>query len=107
MGNEPAGLLASVRAASAEVTDLARLVTIDENALERFARELPRIRAHSEPPDYFFVNGTDDTVAYIVTYNAINFGSGWHPYVRKLPGLSGSMTMMAMLTRRFRKLGPI
>jgi hypothetical protein len=36
-----------------------------------------------------------------VTFNAVNFGSGWHPHLDKEPGTSGSVTMLSRLRRRF------
>ena len=56
---------------------------------------------------FFFTGSPADTVAYVVTFTAVNFGSGWHPHVRKLPGRSGSITMMSRLTDRFRTSGPL
>ena len=38
--------------------------------------------------------------------NAINFGSGWWPTIRKRPGLSGYGTMEAGLRDRFQTTGP-
>ncbi|MBA2240737.1 MAG: hypothetical protein H0W09_05775 [Solirubrobacterales bacterium] len=46
-----------------------------------------------------------DRAAYALCFNAINFGSGWWPTIRKRPGLSGSETMMAALEDRFRERG--
>jgi len=44
---------------------------------------------------------------YAVIFNAVNFGSGWHPHLGKDPGASGSMTIMARLRRRFDAEGPL
>ena len=63
-----------------------RSVRIDHDALERYARELP---AESPPtPD---LEGADDETraAFSLQLNAINFGSGWFPTIRKPEGLSG------------------
>jgi len=38
--------------------------------------------------------------------NAINFGSGWWPTIRKRPGLSGYATMATGLSERFEAAGP-
>jgi len=46
------------------------------------------------------------SVEYAVTFNAVNFGSGWHPHLDKEPGSSGSVTMMTRLRRRFEVDGP-
>ena len=42
-----------------------------------------------------------------MTFNAINFGSGWHPFLDKLPGRSGSITMMTRLRDHFVAHGPL
>src|SRR5439155_22529432 len=39
-------------------------------------------------------------------FNAINFGSGWHPHLTKLHGCSGSVTIMTLLRQRFDDAGP-
>jgi hypothetical protein len=41
-----------------------------------------------------------------LTLDAINFGSGWFPHLRKRPGMSGYFTVAASLTDRFRRDGP-
>jgi hypothetical protein len=45
-------------------------------------------------------------VELAVTFNAVNFGSGWHPHLTKLPGCSGSVTIMRLLRERFERDGP-
>ncbi len=86
-----------IRAAAARVAARARAVRIRENAIERYAHELP---AESPPaPD---LEGADDETraAFSLQLNAINFGSGWFPTLRKPPGLSGFRTVEAGLRRR-------
>jgi len=43
--------------------------------------------------------------AYFFTLDAINFGSGWFPTLRKRPGSSGYFTVAWALTDRFREAG--
>jgi len=67
-----------IRAAAARVASEAESVRIDQDALERYARELP---AESPPtPD---LDGADDEAraAFSLQLNAINFGSGWFPTI--------------------------
>ncbi|MBV9410509.1 MAG: hypothetical protein JO148_02850 [Acidimicrobiia bacterium] len=45
------------------------------------------------------------SIEYAVTFNAVNFGSGWHPHLDKEPDSSGSVTMMTRLRRRFDDVG--
>ena len=44
--------------------------------------------------------------AFVLCLDAINFGSGWWPTIRKRPGRSGYFTIAAGLTERFRESGP-
>jgi len=64
-----------------------------------------------EPPAYdesiHFRGTEDETVAYLVTLDSVNFGSGYFPHLAKRPGLSGYGTIAASLTERFRTEGPI
>jgi len=86
-----------IRAAAARVASEAESVRIDQDALERYARELP---AESPPtPD---LDGADDEAraAFSLQLNAINFGSGWFPTIRKPDGLSGFRTIEAALRAR-------
>jgi hypothetical protein len=90
-------LTGEIRAACARVAARARHVRIAEDAIEPYAATLP---AESPPaPD---LKGADleQRAAFSLTLNAINFGSGWFPTLRKPPGLSGFRTMEAALRRR-------
>jgi Potential Queuosine, Q, salvage protein family len=85
-----------IRAACARVAAIARHVRVVEDAVEPYARTLPAI---SPPgPD---LGGADDEerAAFSLTLNAVNFGSGWFPTLRKPSGLSGFRTVEAGLRR--------
>ena len=43
---------------------------------------------------------------YMLTLDAINFGSGWFPTLRKRPGCSGYFTVAWALADHFRCDGP-
>ncbi len=45
-------------------------------------------------------------VEFAVMFNAVNFGSGWHPYMSKLRGKSGNVTLSTRLRQRFESEGP-
>ncbi len=81
-----------VRVACAAVAERAQAVDIDADALIHLASSLdPR------PPEPFPEErwtGTEAARAMAaVTWNAVNFGSGWFPHVVKLPGRSGARTL--------------
>ena len=102
------GLLDEVRARCADVATQATSVRIDEERLAAYATEIDpaEAQAHALDPTYSYVGDPAPTLAWVLTFNAVNFGSGWFPHVRKVPGRSGSITMMTRLTERFRADGP-
>jgi Potential Queuosine, Q, salvage protein family len=101
------GVPERVRAACARVADLARSVRIEEGAIEAYAAGLPRV-ADPEPLDpatYLLEGGREERIAFVLCLDALNFGSGWWPTIRKRPGHSGYFTIAAGLTERFREPG--
>jgi hypothetical protein len=87
-----------VRAACARVADRARQVRVVAEAIEPYARALPP--GPSPAPDLEPGAPDEARAAYSLQLNAINFGSGWFPTLRKPPGLSGFRTVEAALRRR-------
>jgi hypothetical protein len=83
-----------IRAACAGVAARARHVRIVPGAVERYARTLP---AASPPAPDLGGAGPEERAALSLTLNAINFGSGWFPTLRKPAGLSGFRTVEAGL----------
>jgi hypothetical protein len=83
-----------IRAACARVAGRARHVRIVEAAIPAYARSLP---ADSPPAPDLPGAGTEQRAAFSLTLNAINFGSGWFPTLRKPAGLSGFRTVEAGL----------
>ena len=86
----------------------ARQVRIDEPRLAALAGEL--LEASSRPslldPAHNPFDDAEATLAYVVTLDAINFGSGWFPALAKRPGLSGYYTVATALKERFEANGP-
>jgi hypothetical protein len=97
-----------VRSACAWVAARARSVRIEEAALESYAAGLPGAVAPPPPdPASEPAEGDDEArAAFVICLDAINFGSGWWPTVRKRSGRSGYFTIAAGLTERFREAGP-
>lgn len=97
-----------VREACAWVAGRARSVSIDEEAIASYAATLPKkIEVPQLDPATYLVEGDYETrAAFVICSNAINFGSGWWPTIRKRPGHSGYFTIAAGLTERFRAVGP-
>ena len=77
------------------MAERARQVRIVEAAIAPYARTLPS----ESPPAPDLEPGASDEAraAYSLQLNAINFGSGWFPTLRKPPGLRGFRTVEAAL----------
>lgn len=87
-------LLEDVRAAAAAVAGQATLVRIDRAALHRLAGSIDPSTPPPMPEETWNGIGTEeDRAMAVLAWNAVNFGSGWFPHVRKLPGRSGARTM--------------
>ena len=97
------GLTDDVRAHCAEIAASARSVTIDHAALDAF-HAVPEARI--DPEIHYLEGAPEDVARYMLTLDAINFGSGWFPTLRKRPGLSGYGTIAAGLAERFDAAGP-
>jgi len=101
-------VFAQIRAACAEVACRAQQVRIDAARLRAFCAELlaePGRPPGLDPAHHLLGRG-GDTLAYVITLDAINFGSGWFPYLEKRPGLSGYFTVANALRERFEARGP-
>jgi hypothetical protein len=74
-------------------------VRIDHDRLAPYARELqPLLDAPvDDDPGRMRLGTVDDTVMFVVALDAVNFGSGWFPVLRKRPGMSGYHTVATAL----------
>jgi Potential Queuosine, Q, salvage protein family len=97
-----------VREACAWVAARARSVSIDGEAVERYGATVPDTAAPPAPdPATQILDGDVETqTAFTICLDAINFGSGWWPTIRKRPGQSGYFTIAGGVTERFRERGP-
>jgi Potential Queuosine, Q, salvage protein family len=104
---EETSLPERVRTACAWVVERARSVAIEPDAIAAYAATLPgALAAPSVDPATELVEGDRETrTAFAICIDAINFGSGWWPTIRKRPGRSGYFTVAAALTERFRDRG--
>jgi Potential Queuosine, Q, salvage protein family len=97
------GLCDDVRSHCAEVAAGARWVSIDLDSLGAIEPGPPP----ALDPERHYLEGSREAVAaFMLTLDAINFGSGWFPTLRKRPGSSGYYTVAWGLAERFRELGP-
>jgi hypothetical protein len=92
-----------VREHCAAVAASARHVSIDLEAAGRIEPGRPPVL---DPERHYLEGSREDVATYMLTLDAINFGSGWFPTLRKRPGASGYYTIAWNLAERFREVGP-
>lgn len=68
-------------------------VRCDETRLEDYLDEVARRDEQvSHDPTLSDVGDAETRIAFVLLRDATNFGSGWHPCLKKRPGLSGART---------------
>jgi hypothetical protein len=103
------GILGQVREGCRWVAERARFVRIDDARIQPYAASLPIervLRPEHDAARHYLGHG-DDTVAFFLTLDAINFGSGYFPHLRKRPGMSGYFTIASSLNDYFAAHGPL
>lgn len=102
-------LLERVRVACGAAASRAAHVRIDQDLIRPYAASLPleQVTLPVLDPSLHYLGHGDDTVAFVLTLDAINFGSGYFPFLRKRPGLSGYFTIAASLNDHFKEHGPL
>jgi hypothetical protein len=97
-----------IRAACRQVAERARSVRIELDVIRDYAAGLP-LDAPAPAPDpeaHPLSGSVEDLAAFWLTLDAINFGSGWFPTLRKRPGRSGYFTVAIGVRERFAADGP-
>jgi hypothetical protein len=102
------GLLERVRTACKTVAERASHVRLNYGHIPSYAASLPVDQAlfPELDPNHHYLGRGDDTVAFFLTLDAINFGSGYFPHLRKRPGMSGYFTVASSLNDYYREHGP-
>jgi hypothetical protein len=100
-------IVTRIRTACAQVAAAAAAVRIEHDAIEPYAASLPVVAEPWPPDPAAHLIGADraTTAAFWLTLDAINFGSGWFPTLRKREGRSGYYTVAMGVTERFRADG--
>jgi hypothetical protein len=98
-----------IREASAEVARRARFVRLDNERLSSYAASLaaPGLPEPVYDTEHHAGGSVAETVAFLLTLDTVNFGSGYFPYLRKRPGKSGYFTVASALTERWERAGPL
>jgi len=101
-------LVDEIREGAAWVAARAAHVVVQRDAVAAYAASLPpRDRFPSIDPDAHLLDGPAELrAAFFLTLDAVNFGSGWFPTIRKRDGRSGYFTVAYGLRDRFRDHGP-
>ncbi|HEY1286246.1 MAG TPA: queuosine salvage family protein [Solirubrobacterales bacterium] len=85
---------------------IARRVAVVDDAIEPYAASLPDPpRAYLEVEHRLGAADRETRTAFVICLDAINFGSGWWPTIRKRDGHSGYSTIESALAERFRDAG--
>jgi len=102
-------LLNTVRRSCREVAEQAVFVEIDTAAVAGYAASLPpeRLRLPEMDPAIHYLGHGPETLAFCLTLDAVNFGSGFFPDVFGDPRRSGFRALATALTEHFSRRGPI
>ncbi|HWD63701.1 MAG TPA: queuosine salvage family protein [Solirubrobacteraceae bacterium] len=98
-------LVDQIREACAWVATQAGHVRIHRDRIPAYAASLPLIPTLPATPAQGPSENAADERVFWLTLDAINFGSGWFPTLRKAPGRSGYFTIYDGLRRRFESAG--
>lgn len=102
-------LFQRIRSSCRLVAEQAGYVRIQESRVAAYAASLPLQQALYPEHDarYHYLGHGEDTAAFFVTLDAINFMSGYNPHLKKRPGLSGYFTIAAALNDHYQARGPL
>ena len=102
-------VLDDIRTRCAQVAAAARQVHIDRDTLERYAASFPveLLDAPFADPVHEPRDNAEATAGFVIALDAINFGSGWFPVLRKRPGMSGYHTVASCLQDVVAATGPL
>jgi Queuosine salvage protein len=103
-----ADVLTRLRAACAQIADQAQFVRVEPERAAAYIGTLPVEPPELESdPEVHPIDGTrEELAAFWLTLDAINFGSGWFPTLRKRDGRSGYFTVATAIRNRFVERGP-
>ena len=101
------GNIDTVRSACQVVAERAVHIRINYDQIATYAASLPVDKAiYPElDPHCHYLGHDEDTIAFILTLDSINFGSGYFPHLQKRPGMSGYFTVASSLNDYFKKHG--
>jgi hypothetical protein len=100
-------LFEQVRGACREVAANATRVHLNYDLIPAYAASLPlKTTVSSElDPRCHYLGKEEKTVAFLLTLDTINFGSGYFPHLRKRPGMSGYFSIASSLNDVYKSHG--
>lgn len=103
------GVLGKIRQACKQVAAKSEWVRIRKRRIPTYAAALPLGQGAVPGIDdgRHYIGYGDDTMAFIITLDTVNFGSGFFPHLQKRPNMSGYYTIASSLTDYFLKNGPL
>ncbi|MCA9879252.1 MAG: hypothetical protein KC442_15785 [Thermomicrobiales bacterium] len=102
-------LFTDIRVAAAEVARGAQFVRLQEDRLAPYAASLllPGLPEPAYDLVHHFRGADAETVAFLLTLDSVNFGSGYFPLLHKRPGMSGYFTVASSLKDHWEQHGPL
>ncbi len=107
-------MFTEIRQACAYVAEHAHFVRLETAHLKTYAEQLDLsvITAPVYDAEHHFTGGTitenaEAVLAFNLTLDTINFGSGYFPHLQKRPGMSGYFTVASSLKDYFDAHGPL
>jgi hypothetical protein len=103
------GMFAEIREACAAVAERAAFVRLEPTVLDAYAESLDLSTLTTPRYDtaHHYSGDPEAVLAFNVTLDAVNFGSGYFPHLKKRPGMSGYFTVASSLKDYFETHGPL
>ena len=102
-------MFTEIRQACAYVAEHARFVKLETGRLTPYAEQLDlsTITAPVYDAEHHLTGDPETVLAFNLTLDAVNFGSGYFPHLKKRPGMSGYFTVASSLKDYFDSHGPL
>jgi hypothetical protein len=103
------GICDEIRDRCRWVAEQATHVHIDQERVEAYAAALPTeaLGGKGDDPGRDGLGDDEATASFVVSLDAINFGSGWFPTLHKRAGMSGYHTIATALREYVVETGPL
>lgn len=102
-------MFSEIRQACAHVAESSRFVRLATDRLPAYAEhlDLSVVSAPTYDTKHHFTGDPETMLAFNLTLDTVNFGSGYFPHLHKRPGMSGYFTVASALKDYFGAHGPL